>query len=97
WPAEAQTLLREALEKRYVLHVVRSLDELYFRKGFLRCAVTTDHGPLSFLMPASREGMKPFGKSGRLLVDVDDNHYLIPDLDALPATQRWLLQLHFAE
>lgn len=97
WPAADQALIRKALNKRYVLHYVRSLDRLNFEKGFLNCAVTTDHGPLQFLMTASREGMKPFGKAGRLLIDLDENHYLIPDLAALPATQRWLLQLHFAE
>lgn len=97
WPHDAQRVLRQSLNRHYLVRVIRSLDDLSPQQGFLNCMIRTDDGPMSFLMPTNRDGVKPHGKNGRLLLDVDENHYLIPDLHELPTDQQRMLQRYFAD
>jgi hypothetical protein len=43
-------------------------------------------------MQWSQSRVQDFGERGRILLDLDDNRYLIPNVDALPTRQRELLQ-----
>jgi hypothetical protein len=36
--------------------------------------------------------VQDFGERGKVLLDIEDNHFLIPDTESLPPRQRELLQ-----
>jgi hypothetical protein len=97
WRGEDQELVRRSLNRRYLLRVVTSFDTMKHEAGMVRCIAQTEHGEVSFLIHPHAESNKRFGVNGRLLVDADDNHYLIPDLAELPALQRRLFQFYFTD
>jgi hypothetical protein len=43
-------------------------------------------------MRNSHSQAQEYGENGKLLLDVDDNRYLIPDVDALPRRQHLLFR-----
>jgi len=53
---------------------------------------STDQGPAEFTMRWTQSQAQDFGERGKVLLDVEDNRFLIPDTDALPQRERELLQ-----
>ncbi|MEX2092906.1 MAG: DUF1854 domain-containing protein, partial [Pirellulales bacterium] len=92
WPAEAQTLVRSALQRRYYLQPVTGIDQLRLELGYLHFDARTPHGPKRFAMRWSQSQVQDFGDRGKVLVDVDDNRFLVPDVTALPPRERDLFQ-----
>ena len=43
-------------------------------------------------MRNSHGAAQDFGAAGKLLIDVDDNRYLVPDIEALPRRQQTLFR-----
>jgi hypothetical protein len=54
--------------------------------------VQTDRGPAAFTMRNSHSQAQDYGLRGKLLLDVDDNRYLVENLDALPRRQQVLFR-----
>jgi ABC-type transport system involved in Fe-S cluster assembly fused permease/ATPase subunit len=92
WPADAQSLVRAALARRYWLQTITGVDEIRLELGHLTLAVRTDHGPRRFTMRWSQSQVQDFGERGKVLLDLDDNRYLVPDVEALPSRERDLFQ-----
>lgn len=92
WPAESQALIRAALDRRSFQRRVEAIRNIKVRHGCLEFDVECDHGPAQFTMQWSQSRVQDFGERGRILLDLDDNRYLIPNVDALPIRQRELLQ-----
>jgi ABC-type multidrug transport system ATPase subunit len=92
WPAEAQSLVQAALDRRYWLQTIIGVDEIKLELGHLNLTVRTDHGPRRFTMRWSQSQVQDFGERGKVLLDLDDNRYLIPDVEALPPRERDLFQ-----
>lgn len=92
WPAEAQTLIRDALNRRYYLQTITGVDGITLEMGHLTLAVRTDHGPRRFTMRWAQAQVQDFGDRGKVLLDLDDNRYLVPDVQALPSRERDLFQ-----
>jgi ATP-binding cassette subfamily B protein len=92
WPTEAQSLVRAALERRYYLQTVTGIDEMRVELGHLSLGVRTAHGPRRFTMRWSQSQVQDFGDRGKVLLDLDDNRYLVPDVEALPPRERDLFQ-----
>jgi ATP-binding cassette subfamily B protein len=84
WPLAARALLEGALLRRYFVRVIRSVEDIALEYGLLTFQVETDHGRLEFTMRNSHSCAQDYGESGKLLLDVDDNRYLVEDVDALP-------------
>ena len=97
WPGHVRDLLDASLRRQYLLQEVRKLHGIRPDGTHLRCDATTDAGRTSFLVPCDRGALKRHGAAGRLLVDLHDDHYLIPDFAALPASQQRMLRLHFVD
>ena len=55
-------------------------------------AAHTDHGLRQFTMRWSQSHVQDFGERGKVLLDLDDNRYLVPDVEALPPRERDLFQ-----
>ncbi len=92
WPAEAQTLIRSALERRYYLQTITGVDGITLELGHLTLAVRTLHGPRRFTMRWAQSQVQDFGDRGKVLLDLDDNRYLVPDVQTLPPRERDLFQ-----
>ncbi len=90
WPMESQILVRAALERRYWLQTVTGVDDIEMELGHLTLEVRTLHGPRRFTMRWSQAQVQDFGESGKILLDLDDNRYLVPDVEALPPKEQEL-------
>ncbi|MBY0587080.1 DUF1854 domain-containing protein [bacterium] len=94
WPVADQAIIREAKQRRYLLRSIRSIESLTLEHGHLWFDVTTDRGTESFAMRWSPGHAVDFGKNGKLILDVEDNRFVIEDLDLLPREQLDLLRRH---
>jgi len=88
FPEADAALVRQALVRRYFVHTVTRIRDIGWKYGFVALDVDTDKGPASFLMPWRHDRAFDYGKRGKVLIDVDDNRYLIPDLDQLSTRER---------
>lgn len=94
WPLPAQKILREAKQRRYLLRKIKSVESLTLDHGHLWFEVTTERGRESFAMRWSPTYAVDFGKNGKLIIDVEDNRFIIEDMDLLPREQHDLLRRH---
>jgi ABC-type multidrug transport system ATPase subunit len=92
WPADCQSLVRAALARRYFLRRIQAIDDITLEYGYLNLRVRTDQGPGSFTMRWTQSQAQDFGANGKVLLDLEDNRYLVPDVDQLPKRDRELLQ-----
>lgn len=90
WPDQTQALVRESLKRRYFVHVITQINDIAWKWGFIGFDVQTNKGPREFLMRWQGDRAVSFGQRGKVLLDVDENRYLIPDLEALPPKERSL-------
>ena len=90
WPMEAQIMVRAALERRYWLQTVTGVDAIKMEMGHLTLDVRTLYGPRKFTMRWSQAQVQDFGESGKVLLDLDDNRFLVPDVEALPPKEQEL-------
>jgi len=92
WPEQAQQLVHEALRRRYLVHTVLGIERIEQRGSFLNIDAQTDLGPILFAVRAQPDRVQDYGARGKMLLDTDDNRYLISDLDALPARDQKLFR-----
>ena len=88
FPEADAALVRQALARRYFVHIITSIQRIGWKYGLVAMDVETDKGPRSFLMPWRSDRAFDYGRRGKILIDVDENRYLIPDLSELPARQQ---------
>jgi ATP-binding cassette subfamily B protein len=92
WSVEARKLIEEALARRYFVQVIEKIERIRIEFGILKLNVRTKRGPEEVMMRWSQSQAQDHGKGGKILIDVDDNQYLIPDVDALPRSEQWLFR-----
>jgi ATP-binding cassette subfamily B protein len=92
WPAADQGLVRAALARRYCLRQVTGLSRVKLEFGMLFLDAATDAGPTRIVMRWSQAQAQDFGERGKVLLDVEDNRFLVPDVDALPPRDRDLFR-----
>jgi hypothetical protein len=97
WPVQTQELIGRPPNRRYPLRRAKGLVTAREDNGFVNCSAETDDGRVDITMQNNERSIKPFGYNGRLLTDLDQNHFLIPDLDLLPALQKRLFRQVFRE
>lgn len=88
WPPDQRKLVEEALHRHYFVHTITRIHHIGWKYGFVAFEVETDKGPANFMMRWSHDRAVDYGRSGKILLDVDENRYLIPDLDALSSRER---------
>jgi hypothetical protein len=88
FPPEDAALIREALHRRYFIHTVTRLRSIQMKYNQLLLAVDTDKGPAEFFMRWAQDRAVDYGQQGKVLIDVNDNRYLIPDVEAMPPKER---------
>jgi hypothetical protein len=90
WPDEAQNHIMESLLRRYFVHTVHAVNSIKVLSGYLNVQVDTDLGPKDFIMRWQSEKAQDYGLAGKMLLDTEDNRYLIPDVSKLPGSDRQL-------
>ena len=88
WPASDRELVETALKRYYFVHVITRIDHVGWKFGFVHLSVQTDKGPVEFMMRWQHDRAVDYGQSGKILLDVDENRYLIPDVNALSPGER---------
>jgi ATP-binding cassette subfamily B protein len=92
WPAEERQLLEQALARRYFIRTITAIDTIELKYGLLTFQVDTDRGPVTFTMRNSHSQAHDYGKDGKMLIDVDDNRYVVPEVQDLPRRQQTLFR-----
>ena len=92
WDDATQREVQARLGRRYYLPVVESIDGIQLAQGLLLLKVQTDAGPKTFRMRWAQSHAQDYALRGKVLTDVLDNQYLIPDVEALPKPQQTLLR-----
>jgi ATP-binding cassette, subfamily B, bacterial len=92
WSTEGQSLMRTALSRRYLLRRIEAIDDITLEHGYLNFHVHTHQGPCAFTMRWTQTQAQDFSARGKVLIDLEDNRFLVPDVDALPRRQRELFQ-----
>ena len=88
FPADQAKLIREALQRRYFVHKISRLHEIGWKFGFVFFDVDTDKGRMEVLMRWQQDRAVDYGQRGKVLIDVSENRFLIPDVEALTPTER---------
>ncbi len=88
FPESDAALVRQALQRRYFIHTVTRLKSITMQYNMLYLEVVTDKGELAFFMRWAQDRAVDYGLTGKVLIDVDDNRYLIPDLEKLSTRER---------
>jgi hypothetical protein len=88
WPDADRALVEEAVHRHYFVHTITRIDHIGWKYGFIAFDVQTDKGPAQFLMRWQHDRAHDYGRTGKILLDVDENRYLIPDLQALSDRER---------
>ena len=83
FPPEAIQLIREALARRYFVHVITQIRHIGWEYGLVAFEVDTDKGPAAFHLYWQGDRAIDYGRYGKVLIDVDENRYLMPDLRKL--------------
>jgi hypothetical protein len=88
FPEPAAELVRQALRRRYFVHTIVSIRHIGWKYGYIAMDVDTDKGQVSFMMPWRHDNAVDYGRKGKVLIDVEENRYLIPNVEKLPARQK---------
>jgi ATP-binding cassette subfamily B protein len=95
WPDAVQAAVRRSLNRRYLLHIVREIQQIHIQHNHLTVQVATDGGLRVLQIEKPSESCQPFGDNSFLLTDVSGNYFIIPDSLAIPKRQQRLLNLYF--
>jgi ATP-binding cassette, subfamily B, bacterial len=85
-------LLRGALARRYFLRRITAIEEIKLEYGHLLFRVSTKQGSAEFTMRWTQSNAQDFGSRGKVLLDLEDNRFLVADIDELATRERELFQ-----
>jgi ATP-binding cassette, subfamily B, bacterial len=92
WTAEVQKLIYDALDRRYFVHEIKAIESIELKFGMLIFKVTTRRGDEQFMMRWTQSQAQDYGPNGKILTDVDDNRYLIPNVETLSRREQLLFR-----
>ncbi|MBI2193546.1 MAG: DUF1854 domain-containing protein [Planctomycetes bacterium] len=81
---EAQKVVRDALRKQYYEAEITRILAIRWQFNLLFFEVETTLGRQEFMMRWSYDRAQSFGDDGKVLLDVFENRYVIPDVSKLP-------------
>ncbi|MDP6113233.1 MAG: DUF1854 domain-containing protein [Planctomycetota bacterium] len=92
---DSQSLIRQSLGRHYFERVILQIRRIRKIYGVLEFEVDTASGPQTLMMKWSYNSTEDYGKTGKVLLDIHDNRWIIPNIDALPEAaheqfRRWI-------
>ncbi|MCX5658473.1 MAG: DUF1854 domain-containing protein, partial [Planctomycetota bacterium] len=88
WPVEVQQLVNESLLRRYFIHNILEIESITNEHNYLTFVAKTDLGPRTFVVRWAYETAHDYGPKGKVLVDTEENRYVVPDVNLLPEASR---------
>jgi ATP-binding cassette subfamily B protein len=88
WPAACAEILRVAAARRILVRAIRRVLDVQLVRGYLDFEVATDAGQSRFTARWTQSQALDFGVDGKLLIDTEDNRWVIPRLADLPKADR---------
>ena len=91
FPPDAVRLVSASLSRHYYEQAITDIHDVRCEFGLLFLDVETARGRESFVMRWQQDRAEDYGDTGKVLLDVFDNRYIIPDMSTLdPAARRKL-------
>jgi hypothetical protein len=88
FPSEVQDLIHRSLARNYFEQIISRVRSVEFTYGLLFFDVETGHGRREFQMRWRYDRTQDFGENGKVLLDVYENRFIIPDISSLPKADR---------
>jgi hypothetical protein len=88
WPAGDAGIIRDAVLRRTLVRTIRRVHDVRLSHGYLDFDVDTDVGRGRFTARWTQSQAVDFGPDGKLLIDAEDNRWVVPRLDDLPKPDR---------
>ncbi|MCA9169196.1 MAG: DUF1854 domain-containing protein, partial [Planctomycetales bacterium] len=88
WPYADQDVVRQSLSRKYLMRTIVGIVQIKLAFGFLEFDVETTDGRQQFLMRWTGSQALDFADNGKLLIDTEENRYVVPNVDALPKRDR---------
>ena len=93
FPHDQRAMVKEELAKRYFLHIITKINSITVDLGYMHWDCETDKGPCEITIQRWNQRMVYEAPSGcRVITDVEDNRYEIPDLSQLDAASQGLFR-----
>ena len=88
WAAADREIVGQAMARRTLVRQIRRIHDVRLAHGYLDFDVETDTGRAAFTTRWTQSQAVDFGEDGKLLIDAEDNRWVVPDLAALPKPDR---------
>ena len=84
WTADDQRIVRTALARRALVRRIDRVHDVKLAHGYLDFDVESDAGRRSFTMRWTQSQAVDFGSDGKMLIDTEDNRWVVPRVADLP-------------
>ena len=88
WTAADRAVVQAALARRSLVREIRRIHDVALAHGYLDFDVETDVGRRQFTARWTQSQAVDFGAEGKMLIDADENRWVVPRVDALPRPDR---------
>ncbi|MFM8436127.1 MAG: DUF1854 domain-containing protein, partial [Planctomycetia bacterium] len=88
WPAASQGVVRTALARRSLVRWIDRVHGVKLAHGYLDLDVDTDVGRQAFTIRWTASQAVDFGADGKMLIDTEENRWVVPRVEALPKPDR---------
>ncbi|MFM8953801.1 MAG: DUF1854 domain-containing protein [Planctomycetaceae bacterium] len=88
WTAADRAVVQAALARRSLVREIRRIHDVALAHGYLDFDVETDVGRRRFTARWTQSQAVDFGTDGKMLIDADENRWVIPRIDGLPRPDR---------
>jgi ATP-binding cassette, subfamily B, bacterial len=88
WDPADRDAIRAALARRSLVRTIHRVHDARLAHGYVDFDVETDAGRAAFTIRWTQGQAFDFGGGGRMLIDTDENRWVVPRVDALPPADR---------
>jgi ATP-binding cassette subfamily B protein len=88
WSDDDTAIVRTALARRSLVRMIERVHAVKLAHGYLDLDVETDVGRQAFTMRWTQSQAVDFGTNGKMLVDTEDNRWVVPRVTDLPQPDR---------
>ena len=88
WPEADVGVVRSGLKRRSLVRCIERVHDVKLGHGYLDFDVDTDAGRQRFTTRWTSSQAIEFGSDGKMLIDTEENRWVIPDVEALPRADR---------
>jgi ATP-binding cassette, subfamily B, bacterial len=88
WPEADRAVIQAAVQRRSLIREVRRVHDVRLVHGYLDFEVDTDEGRQRFTTRWTQGQAFDFGTGGKMLIDTDENRWVVPRIDDLPTADR---------